>query len=212
MKLVVVGLACLSVVGCESSAPSQPLPVPNFDGLAVVERSPGARYVIDKNAELCLLVVDRAIATRVDCRVLRRSVKGVSTHLSWLRKPAAARTDDVIIASEIRKLGPNRYRISRAAGGLLIGEATMTRRGVRTVPSRRNGRSDGIKLFALRPHSAFARIGFRNGDTLQRINGHTVDLTPAKAVALFRALRTETWFSLELRRRGRNKTIVVTLD
>ncbi len=43
-------------------------------------------------------------------------------------------------------------------------------RGTRIVPRLTNGKPSGFKIFAIRPQSAYAKLGLKNGDTLLSIN------------------------------------------
>jgi general secretion pathway protein C len=79
-------------------------------------------------------------------------------------------------------------------------------KGARVVPSMKNGKPDGFKLYAIRPSSAFARLGLANGDTLQSINGF--ELTSAdKALEVYTKLREATSLEVEVTRRGKPVTL-----
>jgi hypothetical protein len=52
-------------------------------------------------------------------------------------------------------------------------------RGTRIVPTIHEGRPRGFKVYAIRPGSPHALLGFHNGDTIRRIDG--IDLTSAEA-------------------------------
>jgi general secretion pathway protein C len=41
--------------------------------------------------------------------------------------------------------------------------------GARVVPSMKNGKPNGYKIYGIRPHSILGDVGFMNGDALQRI-------------------------------------------
>ena len=64
-----------------------------------------------------------------------------------------------------------------ASGATLDGN-TEGRSGEPLIPLvMKNGKPDGLKLYAIRPSSVFARLNFANGDTVHAINGH--ELTSA---------------------------------
>ena len=71
----------------------------------------------------------------------------------------------------------------------------------RVVPSFTNGASRGFKLFAMRPDSFFTRLGLKNGDALQRVNGFTLD-SPTSALEAFNHLRSSARIEIELERDG----------
>lgn len=87
-----------------------------------------------------------------------------------------------------------------------LSDATTLARGARIVPSFKNGRAHGFKIFAIRPQSLYAVIGLQNGDTVVKINGHAIT-TPDQALAVYTKLRTARKISVELLRRGRSVTM-----
>jgi S1-C subfamily serine protease len=76
---------------------------------------------------------------------------------------------------EIVKLDDTHSRVSRATLDNLLSNAKQLSRGCRIVPAVKNGKPDGYKLYAIRPSSVFARLGFRNGDTVHSVNGAKLD-------------------------------------
>jgi general secretion pathway protein C len=74
------------------------------------------------------------------------------------------------------------------------------------VPHFEGGRSTGFRLFAIRQNSIFDKIGLKNGDVIQRVNG--ADLSdPARALALFQQLRNERDIAVEIVRNKETKTL-----
>ncbi|RKG92126.1 general secretion pathway protein GspC [Corallococcus sp. CA053C] len=71
----------------------------------------------------------------------------------------------------------------------------------RVVPAFREGRPVGFKLFSVREGSLYSRLGLRNGDVLQRINGLDLD-DMEKAVQAFTQLRDARRIELQLERGG----------
>lgn len=71
----------------------------------------------------------------------------------------------------------------------------------RVVPAFREGEPQGFKMFAIRPHSLYAKLGLQNGDVLQRINGQSLK-TPDTAMAAFESLREARHVELDLERGG----------
>lgn len=69
----------------------------------------------------------------------------------------------------------------------------------RAVPYFKDGKSIGLRLFAVKPGSLFERIGLRNGDILKGINGNPLgDLT--QAVKLFETLKQEKSINIAMER------------
>ena len=70
------------------------------------------------------------------------------------------------------------------------------------MPSIKNGQPDGMKLYAIRPSSVFARLNFNNGDTVHAINGH--DLASAdKVLEVYTKLKGANELTFDITRRGK---------
>ncbi len=122
--------------------------------------------------------------------------------------PPAELTSEAI-GRAISRTGPKRYAIRRELVHGLLSNPTLLRQA-RLVPSIRDGRPDGLRLFAIRPGSVFSLIGFENGDTIRTINGF--ELThPDKALEAYTRLRNASQLSVGLLRRGQPLTLEYTI-
>ncbi len=81
---------------------------------------------------------------------------------------------------------------------------------VRVVPSFKNGKPDGFKLFSMKQSSTFYKIGFRNGDVIQKINGEEL-ASPDKVLELYQGNKEKKAFTVELVRRGKPQTFILVL-
>jgi general secretion pathway protein C len=72
---------------------------------------------------------------------------------------------------------------------------------VRVVPSVKDGRPNGFKLYAIRPGSLFALNGLENGDTVRSINGMDMS-SPDRALEVYTKLRNASHLSVQVERRG----------
>lgn len=106
------------------------------------------------------------------------------------------------LAAGVKKLSETRYRMSKSLLDELAGNPAVLSRGARLVPSVKNGQPNGFKLYAIRPTSILATLGFMNGDTLTRINGHDLS-SPEKALEVYSELRKATMIKIEIVRRGK---------
>jgi general secretion pathway protein C len=110
------------------------------------------------------------------------------------------------IDSGIKKLDDSNYEIDKSLVEKVLLHPMAVAKGARVVPSMKNGKPDGFKLYAIRPSSAFAKLGLANGDTLQSINGF--ELTSAdKALEVYTKLREATSLEVEVTRRGKPVTL-----
>jgi general secretion pathway protein C len=83
-------------------------------------------------------------------------------------------------------------------------------KGARVVPSVKDGKPEGFKLYAIRPSSIYARLGLANGDTLVKIN--SLELTSAdKALEAYTKIRDAQRIDIEIVRRGKPMTLTITV-
>jgi general secretion pathway protein C len=110
------------------------------------------------------------------------------------------------IDNGIKKIDDTNYEIDKSLVEKVLLNPMAVAKGARVVPSMKNGKPDGFKLYAIRPASAFAKLGLSNGDTLQSINGF--ELTSAdKALEVYTKLREATSLEVEVTRRGKPVTL-----
>jgi len=105
------------------------------------------------------------------------------------------------IAKGIAKVGEGKYEIQRSALNKVLGNTTLLARSARIVPSMKNGKPNGFKLYAIRPGSLYSLLGMFNGDTISAINGHSIT-TPDKALEVYTKLRNASHLSIAFNRRG----------
>ena len=98
------------------------------------------------------------------------------------------------------------YEVRRGLLERLTTAPSELARGARVVPFMSQGKVTGLKLYAIRPSSAYARLGFANGDAVTAINGF--ELTSAdKLLEVYSRLREATSIEVELVRRGKPRTL-----
>jgi general secretion pathway protein C len=134
-----------------------------------------------------------------------------STPVAVAETPAAPTGEPVddmqsSIDNGIKKIDESNYEIDKGLVEKVLLNPMAVAKGARVVPSMKNGKPDGFKLYAIRPSSAFAKLGLTNGDTLQSINGF--ELTSAdKALEVYTKLREATSLEVEVTRRGKPVTL-----
>lgn len=82
---------------------------------------------------------------------------------------------------------------------------------IRLVPNFHDGRTDGFRLFAVRPGSLMSQLGIANGDSLLTLNGLPLNGPEQWTKALDQA-RTAPRSTLELSRNGQSHQLVLLLD
>jgi general secretion pathway protein C len=77
---------------------------------------------------------------------------------------------------------------------------------IRIRPHFKGGVSDGLLITRIRARSIFRRLGLRNGDILQEIDGHPI-ANPDNLFSLYNDLKTGSPVSIQIKRRGRQRIL-----
>jgi len=127
------------------------------------------------------------------------------------RERGAGRTDLLSeVDAGVRKLDDSHYEVDRALVAKLLASPAAAARGGRIVPSVKDGRPDGFKLYAVRRDSVYSRIGLRSGDTIHAVNGF--ELTSMdKALEVYTKVRESSRLSVSVSRRGKPVTLEYTI-
>jgi general secretion pathway protein C len=122
-------------------------------------------------------------------------------------KPASPEGD---LAAEldqgVKKIDDTHFQIDRAVLDKVLADPNLVARGARIVPSVVNGKANGFKVYAIRPNSAYAKIGLQNGDTLHSINGYEMT-SPDKALEVYTKLKSASSLTVTMTRRGEQTTM-----
>lgn len=101
----------------------------------------------------------------------------------------------------VKKIDETHYDIDRGLIDKILTDPTAAARAARIVPSIKDGKPNGFKLYAIRPNSLFAKIGMQNGDTISSINGFDMS-SPDKALEVYTKVRSASNLSVSVVRRG----------
>ncbi len=77
---------------------------------------------------------------------------------------------------------------------------------VRIRPHFKDGKSDGLSISRIKGGSIFSKLGLRNGDIVQKINGEPIN-SPDEVLVLYEKLKSGSRVSLEVTRKGEPKTM-----
>jgi general secretion pathway protein C len=106
----------------------------------------------------------------------------------------------------VTKLSETDYKVERTEVDRVLGNLNEVATQARIVPSFKNGKANGFKLFSIRPGSIYSKIGLQNGDVIQKINGYDMN-SPDRALEIYTKLRDATSLTIELQRRGNTQTM-----
>ena len=124
--------------------------------------------------------------------------------------PPVRRADDPVPVTvdngpaPIQRAGPGRYVVDRRGAARILSNPLS--QGTRVVPVHRDGRMFGFKLYRIRNGSPYHRLGLRNGDVVQRINGIAIR-SPEQAITVYNRLRKADRITLQVRRQGTPRTL-----
>lgn len=128
--------------------------------------------------------------------------------------PNAAGTPEDQLASAIeqgiKKLDDSSYEIDRSLVDKVLANPMAIAKGARVMPSSKNGEADGFRLYAVRPSSVYAKLGFSNGDTIHAINGFELN-SMDKAMEVYAKLRDASSLQVNITRRGKPVTLNYTI-
>src|SRR5262249_16037424 len=71
----------------------------------------------------------------------------------------------------VNKTGANDYEVDGSYLDATLANLNEVATQARIVPSFQNGKSNGLKMFSIKPGSIYSKIGMQNGDVIQKING-----------------------------------------
>lgn len=77
---------------------------------------------------------------------------------------------------------------------------------VRVRPHFRDGRPDGLAISSIKAGSFFAKLGLRNGDVVQGVDGKSIK-SPDDVLDIYTKLKSASQVELQIRRRGKSKKI-----
>lgn len=118
-------------------------------------------------------------------------------------------TSDPLV-DQITKVDDFHYVVPRTVVDQVLANPMAMARGARILPALSLGKTEGFKLYAIRPTSVYAKLGFSNGDLVREINGFTLD-GPDKLLEIYTKLRDATSLEIELTRRGRDETLRIEI-
>ena len=129
--------------------------------------------------------------------------KAVATKRSGRPRPRSALA--AAIDEGIRRVDDTHFEIDRELANRLVANPSALR-GAKITTSFKEGKPDGVRLYAVRPSSAFARLGLQNGDTIHAINGFSL-ASPDDAFNAYANVRNANNLALTVTRHGKPVTL-----
>jgi len=82
---------------------------------------------------------------------------------------------------------------------------------VRIRPHFTNGKPDGLRLTGVRPNSIFYNMGLKSGDIITGVNNNTIESVD-DVLKFYQSLQSSSHVALQVKRRGRPKTINYNIE
>jgi general secretion pathway protein C len=121
-------------------------------------------------------------------------------------KTRATYTPPVQGDQRARKIRPQRITLRRAQIENALEDVNKLLTQVNIRPHFTDGKPDGLLLTRIKPRSIFLRMGLRNGDVITGVNQSPLQSVD-DALKFYESLRSADNVTLELKRRGRSRTI-----
>ncbi len=135
----------------------------------------------------------------------RRTTIELSNEEEGTEEPAAAGAA-ATSGGGIRKTGKDTYLVDRREVEHTIENLNTVVTQMRAIPYLRDGKSLGFRVFNIHPGSIFDRMGLRNGDVIQRVNGTELS-SPANAMGLLDGISDAEEIRVELLRNNRPQVL-----
>ncbi len=107
--------------------------------------------------------------------------------------------------------GPQNLTLKRSQIQAAVDDVNTLMKQVRIRPHFTDGKPDGLRLTGIRPNSIFRNMGLRSGDIITGVNGKPIESVD-DALKFYQSLQSSSNVQLQLKRRGREKTIDYTIE
>lgn len=101
---------------------------------------------------------------------------------------------------------PQNITLERSKIEAAVKDVNSLMKQVRIRPHFSNGEPDGLRLTGIRPDSIFYKMGLKSGDIITGVDGKDI-VSVDDALMLYQNLQSSTNVQLQLKRRGRPKTL-----
>lgn len=141
-------------------------------------------------------------------KILREKVVlrvGTKDEILTMEESAASRRDKGRRPSKSTERGTT-IMVSRKDIQSSLKDINKLMSQVRIRPHFKDGKSDGLSISRIKGGSIFSKLGLRNGDIVQKINGEPIN-SPDEVLVLYEKLKSGSRVSLEVTRKGEPKTM-----
>jgi type II secretion system protein C len=117
------------------------------------------------------------------------------------------KTKDLTDDEGIEKVGEHKYVVDRSLVDKYLGDLDAISKMARASPHRgTDGKIDGYRLSGVRRDSPLDKLGIKNGDVINTVNGTSLS-SVSGAMGAFNSMQSESSFNFEVNRRGQDLTL-----
>ena len=107
--------------------------------------------------------------------------------------------------------GYQNITIKRSQIDTALQDVNTLMKQVRIQPHFQNGKPDGLRLTGVRPNSIFYNMGLKSGDIIMGVDGKNIESVD-DALKFYQSLQSASKVQLQVKRRGRPKTIEYNIE
>jgi hypothetical protein len=126
----------------------------------------------------------------------------IADHPHVIAKITTRATQQAHFAASIQKVDDTTFEVTRALVDEVFADPQGAMDRTRVVPAMKNGKPEGLKVYAIRPASLWAKLGVLNGDTLTSINGFDLS-SMDQSLEVFAKVRNAKAIEVKVIRRGK---------
>jgi len=109
-------------------------------------------------------------------------------------------------STELGETSSQNITVKRSQIDTAIKDVNTLMKQIRIRPNFKNGKPDGFRLTGIRPNSIFYTMGLKSGDVIMGVDGKDIESVD-DALKFYQNLQSSSKVQLQIKRRGRLKTI-----
>jgi general secretion pathway protein C len=107
---------------------------------------------------------------------------------------------------ELARTSSQNITVKRSQIDTAIKDVNTLMKQIRIRPNFKNGKPDGLRLTGIRPNSIFYNMGLKSGDVIMGVDGKNIESVD-DALKFYQSLQSSSRVQVQIKRRGRLKTI-----
>ena len=126
------------------------------------------------------------------------------------RHPSGESHGDLHKVSYEKGVASSHVVLAKREVQVALGDMASFLRQVRIIPYMEKGKPKGFQLLDIVPESIVSKVGLKNGDVIERVNGKAIH-TPQDAMQFFSMLQSGRGVTLDVKRKNQHTTISIDM-